>query len=228
MGPTTAVDADDLRLGWAGGSEESAVVGHVPSQAHDGRPTRVATSVVRVRVVAGRLRGRRILAPPTPRTRPTTDRVREATFNALASMGAIEGASVVDLFAGSGALGIEALSRGAASAVFVERDAAAVSVLRENLATLGLTDSARVVVGDALVALRSITDATLVVADPPYGFDGWRDLLALVATHLPSARLVVAESEGELDPEGGDLEGWECVRAKRYGRTHVTILRRLA
>lgn len=181
-----------------------------------------------MRVVAGRLRGRRILAPPTTRTRPTTDRVREATFNALSSMGAIEGAHVVDLFAGSGALGIEALSRGAASAVFVERDAAALSVLRENLRTLGLTDASRVVVGDALGALPTLRDATLVVADPPYGFDGWRDLLALVATHMPSVHLVVAESDGELDAGAGGHDGWECVRAKRYGRTHVTILRRLA
>lgn len=180
-----------------------------------------------MRVVAGRLRGRRIVAPSSQRTRPTTDRVREATFNALSSLGALDDAVVVDLFAGSGALGIEALSRGASSAVFVERDPEALEALRANLRELELTEVARVVAGDALGALAAVGDATLVVADPPYGFDRWTELLALVAAHLPSAHLVVAESDRSLADEPG-LDGWESVRAKRYGRTHVTILRRLA
>ncbi len=88
-----------------------------------------------MRVIAGRFGGRRLAAPRGSGTRPTSDRVREALFSML---GEIEGASVLDLFAGTGALGIEALSRGAASAVFVERDPAALSALRANLATLGL------------------------------------------------------------------------------------------
>jgi 16S rRNA (guanine966-N2)-methyltransferase len=94
-----------------------------------------------MRVIAGRFRGRRLTAPRGSGTRPTADRVREALFSML---GEIEGASVLDLFAGTGALGIEALSRGAASAVFVERDPAALAALRANLAALGLQTPAEV------------------------------------------------------------------------------------
>lgn len=179
-------------------------------------------------MVAGRLRGRRILAPVDGDTRPTTDRVREATCNALDSLGVIDGAVVVDLFAGSGALGIEALSRGAASAIFVERDAAALRALRENLRALDLESVSRVVTGDAIRALTSVSDATLVFADPPYDFDSWAELLALVGSHLPSVQIVVAESDRDLSTATPPFVGWDCVRSRRYGRTHVSFLRRLA
>ncbi len=96
-----------------------------------------------MRVVAGELRGRRIDAPPGNDTRPTTDKVREATFNALGSLDLVRDALVVDLYAGSGALGIEALSRGAAHCTFVERDRSALRTLRDNLAALGLDDRSR-------------------------------------------------------------------------------------
>ncbi|MGA1345675.1 MAG: RsmD family RNA methyltransferase, partial [Ilumatobacteraceae bacterium] len=96
-----------------------------------------------MRVVAGELRGRRIVAPAGRDTRPTTDRVREAIFNALGSAGLVEGALVADLFAGSGALGIEALSRGAERCVFVETDRAALAALEQNLDHLGLRSRAR-------------------------------------------------------------------------------------
>ena len=102
-----------------------------------------------MRVVAGELRGRRLLTPPGNDTRPTTDKVRQAVFNALDSAGLIEDAVVVDLFSGSGAMGIEALSRGARTCTFVERDRLAVETIRANLAALGLVGRARVVVGDA-------------------------------------------------------------------------------
>ena len=95
------------------------------------------------------MRGRRIESPPGDATRPTTDKVREAVFNALGSLDVIEGASVLDLFAGTGAMGIEALSRGAARCSFVENDRAAVAVLRRNIDALGLGGRADVVVSDA-------------------------------------------------------------------------------
>ena len=103
-----------------------------------------------MRVVAGELRGRRIDAPEGTKTRPTTDKAREATFNALGSLGVVVGARMVDAFAGSGALGIEALSRGAAHCTFIERDRDALEVLRGNLATLGLEDRSTVVRGDVM------------------------------------------------------------------------------
>ncbi len=169
-----------------------------------------------MRVVAGELRGRRIEAPPGTDTRPTTDKVREATFNALGSLDLVRDALVVDLFAGSGALGIEALSRGAARCTFVERDRTAVRTLRSNIDVLGLTDRATVVVGDALVRGRGV-DADLVLADPPYGFDKWSDLL-----DASSAAFVVAESGRELEPH----RGWTIRRSKRYGRSWVTFYER--
>ena len=115
------------------------------------------------------------MAAPTDAVRPTSDRVREAMFNRLFSLGALADASVVDAFAGTGALGIEALSRGARRAVFVDSDRAAVAAVRENLAALDLT--AEVVHGDALTVLRRLRDVDLVLADPPYDFAAWPELL---------------------------------------------------
>jgi 16S rRNA (guanine966-N2)-methyltransferase len=157
------------------------------------------------------------MAPEGPATRPTTDKVREAVFNSLSSFDRLDGARVADLYAGSGALGIEALSRGAAHCTFVERDRSALRALKENLATLGLEGVSRVIVGDALVALPALA-VDLVFADPPYDTDPWERLLA-----LSPADLVVAESGRELDPP----PGWEVTRSKRYGRTWVTFVERV-
>jgi 16S rRNA (guanine966-N2)-methyltransferase len=169
-----------------------------------------------MRVVAGELRGRRIEAPPGNDTRPTTDKVREAVFNALGSLDLIRDAVVVDLYAGTGALGIEALSRGAASCTFIERDRTALRTLRGNLAHLGLQDRATVLAGDARVLAPGVP-ADVVLADPPYGFDAWPELLAAVR-----ADFVVAESARAIEPP----PGWDAVRSKRYGRTWVTFLER--
>jgi 16S rRNA (guanine966-N2)-methyltransferase len=171
-----------------------------------------------MRVIAGTARGRRLVAPVGTSTRPTPDRVREATFNALGSLGALVDADVLDLFAGSGALGIEALSRGAARCTFVDSDRAARDAVAANLASSGLSDQATVVAGTAARALADwAADGTrfdLALLDPPYDFDGWDELLA----SLP-ADLAVVEAPREVTSEG-----WEVLRAKRYGRTFVTIL----
>ena len=167
-----------------------------------------------MRVVSGELRGRRFEAPPGTSTRPTTDKVREATFNALGSLDLVRDAVIADLYAGSGALGIEALSRGAAHCTFVERDRAAVRVLRDNLSSLGLDDRATVLPGDALVHARNL-GVDLVLADPPYDFVDWPALLAAV-----DAPFVVAESGREIS----SVDGWMVQRSKRYGRSWVTFL----
>jgi 16S rRNA (guanine966-N2)-methyltransferase len=169
-----------------------------------------------MRVVAGELGGRRLVAPAGTSTRPTTDRVREAVFNSLGSAGLIEGALVVDLFAGSGAIGIEALSRGAERCVFVERDRTALQALEENLDTLDLGGRARVLSADAMSVVASL-DADIVFADPPYDFDAWPELLARTP-----APLVVAESGAAIDAP----TGWNVIREKKYGRTRVTFLER--
>lgn len=170
-----------------------------------------------MRVVAGEFGGRRLVGPDGTATRPTTDRVREAIFNSLGSAGLLEGALVADLFAGSGALGIEALSRGAEHCVFVERDRTALRALDANLDALGLRSRARVVTSDVMTVVASI-DADVVFADPPYDFDEWPRLLDAVR-----ADLVVAESGRPI----GDVAGWEPVRSKKYGRTTVTTLERV-
>jgi 16S rRNA (guanine966-N2)-methyltransferase len=169
-----------------------------------------------MRVVAGELRGRRLSAPTDGSIRPTTDKVREAVFNALTSLDAIVDARVADLYAGSGALGIEALSRGAAHCTFVERGRAALSTVHANLAALGLRDRARVVAGDARTIVPQL-DAELVFADPPYGFDDWTRLLAAMPADV---RLVVAEAAAPVAAP----DGWSQARVKRYGRTWVTFL----
>lgn len=176
-----------------------------------------------MRVVAGSLRGRKIEAPKNKNTRPTTDKARQATFNALGSLGVIEDAVVVDAFAGSGAMGIEALSRGAKHCTFIESDREALEALQSNLANLGLRERSTVVRGDALSRLDQVSDATLVIADPPYEFDQWAELFARVR-----GRLVVAESDRELESENPPIEGWEAIRVKRYGRAIVTFFQRLA
>lgn len=165
-------------------------------------------------MVAGSARGRRLAAPPGTSTRPTSDRVREAVFNALHSLGAVEGATVVDLFAGSGAMGIEALSRGAHACTFVELDPRAVAVVKANLQATGLTGT--VLRADATTV--ALPPADLALLDPPYAFadEAWRALLDRL-----EARAAVVESDREV-PIG---RGWEVLRVRRYGTTVVTIAR---
>jgi 16S rRNA (guanine966-N2)-methyltransferase len=169
-----------------------------------------------MRVVAGELGGRRLVAPEGTSTRPTTDRVREAIFNSLGSAGVLDGAVVADLFAGCGAVGIEALSRGAARCVFVERDRAALRSLNDNLDALDLGGRSKVLAADAMSVAGTI-DADIVFADPPYDFAAWASLLDRVTSDL-----VVAESGSAVDAP----PGWIVIREKKYGRTRVTFLER--
>lgn len=164
-------------------------------------------------------------APPGRVTRPTSDRVREALFSMLAD---VERASVLDLFAGSGALGIEAISRGASRAVFVERERGAVGVLEQNLAALGLgTEVAEVRRADALAALRSARGRKetydLLFIDPPYARaqELGPELSAALPEILASGARIVVESDRRA-PLELDLK---VVRHKRYGDTSITIHR---
>jgi 16S rRNA (guanine966-N2)-methyltransferase len=170
-----------------------------------------------MRVTSGEFGGRRLVAPEGDTTRPTTDKARQAVFNSLASMGVLEGAVVADLYAGSGALGIEALSRGAERCVFVERDRAALHALRENVATLGLDDRCTVHGTDVIAWVPAMRNVDIAFIDPPYAFDAWPALLAVV-----DVSLVVAEAD---DPIAAP-EGWTQLRTRRYGRTWVTLLER--
>ena len=161
------------------------------------------------------------MAPAGPTTRPTPDRVREATFNALGSLDAIIDATVLDLFAGSGAMGIEALSRGAAHATFVDHDRAARAAVEANLAATGLAAKGTVVASPVDRFLTTARDRRwdLALIDPPYDHsdDAWLDLLDT----LP-ADLAVIESDREVEPPFG----WAVLRSKRYSRTQVLIVER--
>ncbi len=172
-----------------------------------------------MRVVGGTARGRPLVAPAGRRTRPTADRVREAIFNALWSRGALDGARVVDLFAGSGALGIEALSRGAAHATFVDSDRAARAAIGRNLEACGFTDRAEVVAAPVERFLDSLDSPDMpydvAFCDPPYAFDGWPAVLA-----ARPAPLVVAEAGEPIAVP----DGWALVREARYGAAWVGFL----
>jgi 16S rRNA (guanine966-N2)-methyltransferase len=178
-----------------------------------------------MRVIAGRLGGRRLVAPRGLATRPTSDRVREALFSVL---GDLSGAVVLDLYAGTGALGIEALSRGAARATFVESARPALSALRDNLAALDLQGCTEVVsqpVSRAAAGLSGPFD--LVFADPPYAaVDEVPAAIAAMGTALtPAARVVVEHAARSPAPA---ICGLSARPTRTYGDTAVTVYDREA
>jgi 16S rRNA (guanine966-N2)-methyltransferase len=170
-----------------------------------------------VRIVAGEWRGRRIEPPPGRDTRPTSDRVREAWMSVLQPE--LPGARVLDLFAGSGALGLEALSRGAGSALFVENHAAALGALRANLQALGAGARAEVFRGDAIRFAERLEEGAFDVAfaDPPYA-RGLASRLAEIFTARPFARVLSIEHHrDEPLPVAAD-------ETRRYGDTLLSFL----
>jgi 16S rRNA (guanine966-N2)-methyltransferase len=181
----------------------------------------MARQYVRVRVIAGAWGGRRLQAPPGDATRPTSDRVREALFSVLGDR--VAGARVLDLFAGSGALGIEALSRGAAAATFVDSAPAALKAVRANLAALGA--DAEVRRQDALRWLGSASAARreydLIFLDPPYRLTGrlGGELSAMLPAVLAPGAAVIAESDRRA-PLDLDLP---LKDERRYGDTLIRI-----
>jgi len=173
-----------------------------------------------VRIVAGEWGGRRLQAPPGRDTRPTTDRVREAWMSVVAPL--LPEARVVDLFAGSGALGLEALSRGADHVVFVEQAPPALNALRANIAALGAQSRCEVVRADALRYAAELAEgaADLVFADPPYGTGAAESLVGLFATRPLAEWLCVEHSRDDRLPE---LPGADT---RRYGDTLLTFIPR--
>jgi 16S rRNA (guanine966-N2)-methyltransferase len=184
-----------------------------------------------MRVIGGRSRGRRLAAKLPTTVRPTSDRVREAIFDILGSLGGVEELHVVDLFCGSGALGVEALSRGAASATFVDLSADALAAVRTNLRAVGLGDESVTLVRASLPgwlqegAGEEAGDGAgsgryfdLALCDPPYDFADWPALLEALR-----AEVVVMESAAPIPlPEAS----WMSTRERRYGGTLVTVAQR--
>jgi len=179
-----------------------------------------------MRIIAGRWRGRKLAAPLGETTRPTADRVREALFSMLTSrLGSFEGLQVLDGFAGSGALGLEALSRGAARATFVEADAAAARVLRANVETLGADATILAMPMAAIGAAAAPVD--LVMLDPPYdkGLAG-PALMRLAAQGWlgPATLISVETSRAEALDLSGDVSGFAVISDRAHGKARLHLL----
>lgn len=171
-----------------------------------------------MRIIAGRWRGRPLLVPAGRVTRPTSDRAREGLFSMLASrLGTLEGLRAADLFAGSGALGLEALSRGAAHCLFVEQDRAALNALRANIAALGADATVRAGAAEGVV----LAGVDLLLLDPPYGSGaGHRVLAGFDAAPSVWASLETARVEAVA------VEGWAVEAERTYSKAKITLLRR--
>jgi 16S rRNA (guanine966-N2)-methyltransferase len=170
-----------------------------------------------MRIIAGANRGARIFGPKGEETRPTSDRVREAAFNLI---GPVDGAAVLDLFAGSGAMGLEALSRGAATATFVESDRDACRTIDRNLEKLRLTGATvlRQDVFQALAAGRRTYD--LILCDPPYGFDQDARIAPYLRRALAEDGVLVYETSARREPA---LEGLRVRTSRTYGSARLTL-----
>jgi 16S rRNA (guanine966-N2)-methyltransferase len=177
-----------------------------------------------MRVIAGQWRGRKLVAPAGAETRPTADRTRETLFSMLASrLGTFEGLRVADLYAGSGALGIEALSRGAGHCTFVDKGRDAVAAIRDNLAKLGADPEFADVNGCAVETFRSMQGYDLILADPPYSY-GARSVIDQVANHgllAPGGWLAIETERGNATEPGP----FEQVAERDVGRARLLIFR---
>ena len=178
-----------------------------------------------MRIIAGQLRGRTLEAPKGQSTRPTGDRVREALFSMLASrVGSFEGLHVADLYAGSGALGFEALSRGAAFATFVETDPTAQAAIKANAAKLGVAERVRILGGSALALPRS-EPFDLIFADPPYAPGSGSGIVKVVS----GADWLAVGGWMSVETDRRDVvepAGYEVEVEREIGRARITLLRR--
>lgn len=179
-----------------------------------------------MRVITGSARGRRLNELKGYDTRPTTDKVKEGIFSAIQFE--VEGARVLDLFAGTGQLGIEALSRGAASAVFVDQRTDAVKLIRENLALTKLTEGAQVVCGESMAYLNGLRQPfDLILLDPPYEGDLLERAIAHIARFDILARDGIMIAESPVEKELPALAApYRVAREYRYGKIKVTLYRR--
>jgi 16S rRNA (guanine966-N2)-methyltransferase len=178
-----------------------------------------------MRIIAGQWRGRNVVAPPGDGTRPTADRVRETLFSMLLSrLGSFEGLAVADLFAGSGALGLEALSRGAASCVFVENDAAAIRALRSNIANLRAQSQCDVRASSVLALGPAKEPLDLVLLDPPYGTGAGVVALEKLARlgWIGEATWVSLETAFNEEPK---VKGMDTAAERKVGKARLTLLR---
>jgi 16S rRNA (guanine966-N2)-methyltransferase len=178
-----------------------------------------------VRIIAGQWRGRNITAPQGDTTRPTADRTRETLFSMLVSrLGTFEGLAVADLFAGSGALGLEALSRGAASAIFVEQDAPAIRALRQNIAALRAQSECDVRASSVMALGPAKASLDLILLDPPYGSGAGAVALEKLARlgWIGEATWISLETAADEEPK---VRGLDAVADRKVGKARLTLFR---
>ncbi|MCZ8017744.1 16S rRNA (guanine(966)-N(2))-methyltransferase RsmD [Novosphingobium sp.] len=178
-----------------------------------------------LRIIAGQWRGRKLVAPVGDATRPTADRTRETLFSMLVSrIGDFEGLTVADLFAGSGALGLEALSRGAASCLFVEQDAPALRALRSNIANLHAQPQSEVRAGSVLAMGPAKTPLDLILLDPPYGTGAGQvalDKLNRLGWIGPATWISLETGYDEVP----QVKGLEALADRKVGKARLTLFR---
>ena len=170
-----------------------------------------------MRVISGSAKGRKLVVPSGDHVRPTKDRVKEAIFNSLHSYGLVESRSFLDLFSGTGSLGIEALSRGAKSAVFIDHHAEAIDCIILNVEKLNYGSTSKILKTDALSFLERDDYFDVALLDPPYKYEHWGTLLKRVNAHS-----IVIESSEQVTLESD----WEIIKSQKYGQTNLLIASR--
>ncbi len=184
-----------------------------------------------MRVIGGICRGKRLFVPKGGRARPTSDRIREALFNILQD---VRGYAFLDLYAGSGAVGIEALSRGAARAVFVEQDPRMAESIRRNIRECGFDDASEILEADARTGIRMLSRRGerfhLVFADPPYAGSHVGDILKETAEWplLEQEGMLVIQHSIREEQAAGGMKNWRCSDARRYGDTSISFYELIA
>jgi 16S rRNA (guanine966-N2)-methyltransferase len=205
------------------GNDQASVSRHAPPV--------IRGDLLKVRVIGGQERGRKLAAPHGKCTRPATARVRASIFSRLASRNAIAGARVLDIFAGSGSFGLEALSRGASDVVFIDRAHEAAAAIGHNLRQLGLLDRGRIITADFRRALRQLAAASerfgLIFVDAPFGADSTAEVLALIASLgllAPHGLMVTRQFHRTPPPEA---PGIECINLAKIGDHRIALYRQL-
>ena len=180
-----------------------------------------------MRIIAGNFRGRKLVSPKNSPIRPTSDRVKEALFNMIGPK--IPGSRVLDLFAGTGSLGLEAISRGAEYAVFVEKNAVSVKTLNENIWLLNIREDCEIIMADAVDALSRLDAKNItfdiVFVDPPYWENLYKKVLSALAGYdiIKNGGLVIFEHPSDIDIDK-DKHSFVPIKNKRYGSTSISIL----
>jgi 16S rRNA (guanine966-N2)-methyltransferase len=178
-----------------------------------------------LRVIAGQYKSRKIKDVPSKLTRPTTDKNKEVIFNSIGQF--FNGGKVLDLFAGSGSLGIEALSRGMSSCDFVDKQYTAIKVIQENIDGLNLKDQSKIIKKDAIQYLKNTQNSyDLILLDPPYKLKPYQEVLDLIASRqlLNNHGIIVMESDHQTTIQG--IQDIQVIKEKTLGQSKITILER--